>query len=287
MKAIWKGYLKCSLVTIPIKMFNAIARSSLQFHLYHQECGSPIRQEMICPVHQRRVTNEEVVRGYSYGKDLHVVITDEDLRRARKESSDTIEIFKFVDAGQIDPLYYDEAHFLAPDGRAGAEAFALFQRAMEESGKSALARAILRNREHLINLRPHNGVLVAFTLHYAEEIKDVRQIEEAGWTAGIQVDQGNLQMARAIVAQLSGDFAPEQYRDEYTRTLLELIKAKAEGKELKAEPQVERRKVVNLMEALKRSVAETAGTGMAAPSKKGMARAGQRTPEAPRQRQKA
>src|SRR5208282_183452 len=117
------------------------------------------------------------------------------------------------------PLYYDEAHYLAPDGRAGAEAFALFQRAMEESGKSALARAILRNREHLINLRPHNGVLVAFTLHYAEEIKDVRQIEEAGWTAGIQVDQGNLQMARAIVAQLSGDFTPEQYRDEYTRTL--------------------------------------------------------------------
>jgi DNA end-binding protein Ku len=287
MKAIWKGYLKCSLVTIPIKMFNAIARSSLQFHLYHRECGSPIRQEMICPLHQRRLANEEVVRGYSYGKDLHVVITDEDLRRARKESSDTLEIFKFVDAGQIDPLYYDEAHYLAPDGRAGAEAFALFQRAMEESGKSALARAILRNREHLINLRPHNGVLAAFTLHYPEEIKDVRQIEEAGWTAAIQVDQGNLQMARAIVAQLSGDFAPEQYRDEYTRTLLELIKAKAEGKELKAEPQVERRKVIDLMEALKRSVAETAGAGRAAPAKKGMARAGRRTSEAPRQRQKA
>ncbi len=278
MKAIWKGYLKCSLVTIPIKMYNAIAKSSLQFHLYHQECGSPIRQEMICPVHQRRLAPDEVVRGYQYGKDLHVVITDEDLRRARQESSDTIEVLKFVDASQIDPIYYTEAHYLAPDGQAGAEAFALFLRALQESGKTALAKVIMHNREHLVNLRPHQGVFAAFTLHYPEEIKAVQEIEEAGWAAKIQVDEGNLTMARAIVAHLSGDFIPEQYRDEYSRTLMDLIKAKAEGKELKAEPKAERRKVINLMEALKRSVAATAQGPV--PAKRGMARAGGRSREA-------
>jgi DNA end-binding protein Ku len=285
MKAVWKGYLKCSLVTIPVKMFNAIAKTSLQFHLYHQECGSPIRQEIVCPVHRRSLASDEVVRGYQYGKDLHVVVTDEDLRRARKESSDTIEVLKFVEARQIDPIYYTEAHYLAPDGQAGAEAFALFYRAMEESGKSALARVVMRNREHLVNIRPHQGAFVAFTLHYPEEIKPVLEIEEAGWTAKIQVDDGNLKMARAIVEHLSGDFDPEQYRDEYTKTLSDLIKAKAEGKELKVEQQVERRKVINLMEALKRSVAEISEAP--APAKKEMARAGRRTTENTRQRQKA
>jgi DNA end-binding protein Ku len=271
-KAIWKGYLKCSLVTVPIKMYNAISPSPLQFHLYHRDCGSRISQEMVCPVHQRSLANEEVVRGYQYGKDLHVVISDEDLRRAQQESSDLIEILKFVEARQIDPIYYSESHYLAPDGQVGAEAFALFYRAMEESGKTALARAVIRNREHLFNLRPYGGVLAAFTLHYAEEIRPVREIEEAEGLAQIQVDQGTLQMARAIVEQLSGDFAPEQYHDEYRRTLEELIQAKAAGKELKAEPQVERRKVINLMEALKQSVAATAQGGK--PAKKVMVRAG-------------
>lgn len=280
MKAVWKGYLKCSLVTIPIKMYNAIAKSSLQFHLYHQECGSPIRQEQVCPVHQRRLANDEVVRGYQYGKDLHVVVSDEDLRRAQQESSDTIEVLKFVDARQIDPIYYTEAHYLAPDGQAGAEAFALFLRAMEETEKTALARVVMHNREHLFNIRPYHGVFAAFTLHYPEEIKSVQEIEEAGWAAKVPVDAGNLQMARAIVAHLSGDFAPEQYRDEYSRTLLELIKAKAEGKELKAEPQVERRQVIDLMEALKRSVAET--THAPAPGKKKLARAGGRSRKVPK-----
>jgi DNA end-binding protein Ku len=271
MKAIWKGYLKCSLVTIPIKMYNAISPSALQFHLYHRDCGSRIRQEMVCPVHQRPLAPDEVVRGYQYGKDLHVVITDEDLRRARRESSDTIEILKFVEARQIEPIYYSEVHYLAPDGQVGAEAFALFYRAMEESGKTALARAVIRQREHLFNLRPYGGAFAAFTLHYAEEIRPVREIEDAAGLAQVPVDQGNLQMARAIVEQLSGDFAPEQYHDEYSRTLQELIKAKAAGQELKAEPRVERRKVINLMEALERSVAETAG---GRPVKKEMARAG-------------
>ncbi len=137
MKAIWKGYLKCSLVTIPIKMYNAVAKSSLQFHLYHQRMRQPHPAGDGLPgAPAQPERTDEVVRGYQYGKDLHVVITDEDLRRAQQESSDTIDVLKFVDARQIDPIYYAEAHYLAPDGQAGAEAFALFLRAMEETARS-------------------------------------------------------------------------------------------------------------------------------------------------------
>lgn len=278
MKAVWKGYLKCSQVTIPIKMYNAVAESSLEFQLCHRDCGSPVRQEMICPVHQHSLGPEEVVQGYQYGKDLNVLITDEDLGRARLESSNTIDIFKFVDSGQIDPIYYSEAHYLAPDGQAGAEAFALFHRAMAECEKSALARVVMQGREHLFNIRPHDGAFIAFTLHYPEEIKPVQDIEEAGWAAKVQVDGGKLEMARAIVAHLSGDFIPEQYHDDYTQTMLALIKAKAEGQEFKKEHKAERRKVIKLTEALKKSVAETGPSSR--PRQQAMARVGRRTPEA-------
>jgi DNA end-binding protein Ku len=272
MKAIWKGYLKCSLVTVPVKMFNAVRARPLQFHLYHRDCGSKIRQEMICPVHGRRLASDEVVRGYQYGKEMHVVITDEDLEKASRESTDTIEILKFVAAGQINPIYYADSHYLVPDGQAGAEAFALFHRAMLEAQKSALARVVLHSREHLLNIRPLDGAMVAFTLHYPEEIQAIQEIEEAEAGGGVQISEDNLAMARAILEHLSGDFVPEQYLDEYTRTLKEIIRAKAEGKEIKVEPHEERTLVVSLMESLKQNVQETA-RGAAVP-KQAMATAG-------------
>jgi DNA end-binding protein Ku len=259
MKAIWKGYLKCSLVTIPIKMFNAISRKAIQFNLLHQECGSKIRQEMVCPLHHKTLTNEEVVRGYHYGKDLYVILTDEDFQKAERESSDTIEILKFIDAQQIHPIYYADSHYLLPDGQAGAEAFALFHRAMHEAQKSALAKAIMRNREYLLNLRPYNGSLIAFSLHYPEEILALQQVEGTSEVEQIQVNKENLEMAQAIVQHLSGDFDPSQYRDGYSETLMQIIKAKAEGKEFQVEPRVEHEKVVSLMEALKKSVEQTKG----------------------------
>jgi DNA end-binding protein Ku len=283
MRAIWKGYLKCSLVTIPVKMFNTAAKRGLQFHLYHDKCGSQIRQENVCPVCGRTLDSFEIVKGYRYGKDLHVVLTEEDFAKARKESTDTIEILKFVDAGQINPIYYTDSYYLAPDGPAGAEAFAIFLKAMQETGKTAVARAVMRNREYLYNLRPLGGAFAAFTMHYPDEIKNVQEIEEAAALAQVQVSDDNLAMAKTLIQHLSGDFVPEQYKDEYTETLLKIIRAKAEGQEVKAEPRVERAKVINLMEALKQSVAAAKG---AAP-KKEMAQAGRRVKKAPAQRKMA
>jgi DNA end-binding protein Ku len=284
MRAIWKGYLKCSLVTIPVRLYPATTKRPLQFHLYHDKCGSQIRQENVCPVCHQTLSNEEIVKGYQYGKDLHVVVTEEDFDRARKESTDTIEILKFVVAAQISPIYYNDAYYLAPDGQVGAEAFAVFHRAMNETGKTAVAKVIMRNREYLYNIRPYDGAFIAFTMRYPEEIRQVAEMEEAGVVAQIKVSDDSLEMAKTLIQHLSGDFVPEQYPDEYTQTLLKIIKAKAEGKELKAEPKVEREKVINLMEALKRSV-KAAATGPR--PRKEMARASGRAPKEPRERQKA
>jgi DNA end-binding protein Ku len=284
MRAIWKGYLKCSLVTIPIKMFTATTKRPLQFHLYHQACGSRIKQENVCPVCGKTLDPEDIVKGYQYGKDLHVVLTDDDFVQAQKESTDTLNILKFVDAAQINPIYFTDAHYLAPDGAAGAEAFAIFQRAMAETGRTAVARAIMRNREYLYNLRPYNGAFVAFTMHYPQEIRNVTEIEGTAELDQVSVSDDNLEMARTIIEHLSGDFVPADYRDEYTETLQEIIRAKAEGQEVAVEPKVEREKVINLMEALKKSVAATK-TGTA--PKKDMARAGQRAASKEKKRQRA
>jgi DNA end-binding protein Ku len=282
MKAIWKGYLNCSLVTIPIKMFTATTRRTPQFHLYHAECGSRISQQNVCPVCGRPLSPEEIVKGYEYGQDRHVVLTEADFQQAREESTDTITILRFVDGGEIPPIYYREAHYLGPDGGAGAEALAVFRQAMAETGKTAVARGVRLNREYLYNLRPDKGVLVAYTMHYPQEIRPVAEMAtEAG--APVVISPDNLEMAKTIIGRLSGEFKPEDYRDEYSETLREIIRAKAEGREVTAEPKAATAKVIDLMEALQKSVAATGGE--AAP-KKEMARAGVRRPTAASKRQR-
>lgn len=278
MKAIWKGYLKCSLVTIPVKLYHAVAPKTPRFELLHRECGTKIRQERICPKCQRPLSQEELIRGYRYGKDLYVEVTDDDLRRAEKESTDTIDIVRFVDAAQIHPIYYADSHYLAPDGPAGVEALALFHTAMLETDTTALARLILRNREHLLALRPYNGALLAFTLHYPAEIVPADSLEELAALKKVTVNADGLGLAKTIIQYLRGDFIPQEYHDEYTETLLKLIKAKAAGEEFRVEPKKEVEKVVSLMDALKRSVAEAAAQGV--PPKKGIVSAAKRPRQA-------
>jgi len=273
MRAIWKGYIKFSLVSIPIKMYTATSEKMLSFDLLHKECGTKIKQERICPRCNKILSNEELVRGYKYGKDLYIVVTDEDLEKARKETTDALEITKFVDENSIHPIYYKDSHYLAPDGKAGAEAFALLHRALLDLRKSAVAKAVMRNREYLFALKPYNGTLIAFTLHYPDEIIAVNKVEEGEVIKEIKVDEKSLKLAKTLVENLSGDFVPEEYTDEYTQTLLKIIKAKAEGEEYKVEAKAEGEKVISLMEALQRSVEASRRREV---PKKGMAIAGQR-----------
>ncbi len=273
MRAIWKGYIKFSLVSIPIKMYTATSKRIISFDLLHKDCGTKIKQERICPRCNRVLDNEDLVRGYKYGKDLYIVVTDEDLEKARKETTDAVEIVKFVDEKDIHPIYYTDSHYLVPDGKAGAEAFALLHRALLDLGKSALAKGVMRNREYLFAIRPYNGTLIAFTLHFPEEIVAVDKVEEGEAVKEIRVDEKSLNLAKTLVENLSGDFVPEEFTDEYSQTLLNIIKAKAEGQEYKVEAKPEGEKVISLMEALQRSV-EASRRGEI--PKKGMVTAGRR-----------
>jgi DNA end-binding protein Ku len=274
MRTIWKGYIKFSLVSIPVKMYTATSRRIISFDLLHKDCGTKIKQERLCPHCDKVLSNDELVRGYKYGKDMYVIVTDEDIEAAQKESTDAIEIMQFVDDKGIHPIYYTDSHYLVPDGKAGAEAFALLHKALLDLKKTAVAKVVMRNREYLYAIKPYNGTLIAFTLHFPEEIIAVDKVEEAEDLQKIQVDEKNLNLAKTLVENLSGDFIPEDYQDDYSQTLLKIIQAKAEGEEYHVEARVEGEKVINLMEALQRSVEQA--TGKKAPPKKGMARAGQR-----------
>jgi DNA end-binding protein Ku len=274
MKPMWKGYLKCSLVTIPVKLYHAVSQQTPRFELLHRECGTKIRQERICPKCQRTLGPEDLIRGYRYGKDLYVEVTDDDLKKAQRESTGLMEIVRFVDQAQIHPIYYADSHYLAPDGAAGVEALAIFHAAMEETGATALARLILRNREHLLALRPYQGTLLAFTLHYPAEIVPVAGLSELADLQKVTANADGLGMAKTMIQYLKGDFIPQDYHDDYTETLLKLIKAKAAGEEFQVEPQREAAKVVSLMEALQKSVA--AATAQGPPPRQGMVAAAER-----------
>ncbi len=274
MKAIWKGYVKCSLVTIPVKMYNAVHRKTLQFDLLHKQCGTRIRQERLCPLCHKSLAPEDLTRGFRYGKAMYVEISDADIQKAQKESSDTIEIVKFIHQAEIHPVYYADSHYLVADGKAGLEAFALFHQAMRETNQTALARLIWRNREHLLAIRPYDGAMIAFTLHYPEELYQVEQLEEAAETGKVSIEPRSLELAKTIIQQLSGDFVPQEYVDEYTQTLLAIIRAKAQGEEFTPAVPAEREKVINLMDALQRSLQAVTPAGEL--PKKAMAAAGRR-----------
>ncbi len=258
MRPIWKGYIKLSLVTIPVKLYNTIGkRRTIAFHLLHRACKNRIKEQKVCPVCNREVTNDEIIRGYEYAKDTYVIVTDQDLEKAQKESSEAIEIVKLVDDRQISPIYYSDSHYIVPDGKIGTEAFALFYKALSETKKTALSRVVMRYREHLLAIKPYNGTLVGYTLYYPEQIQAIEKVEEAENVKKVHIDPNNLAMAKTLIENMSGDFVPSEYTDQYTQVLMDLIKAKAQGEEIKIEPRAERAKVINLMEALKKSVQRT------------------------------
>ena len=181
-----------------------------------------------------------------------------------------------MDDNQIRPIYYSDFHYLAPgEGKVGSESFALFHKAMTQTKRTALAKVVMRNREHLLAIKPYNGALIAQTLHYKDEVQGIEQIQGLEKIEKVPVEANTLNLAKALIGEMSGDFDPEEYTDEYTQTLLEIIRAKAEGEEIKVEPKTERAKVVDFMDALKKSLEETGKKPKEVP-KKGIATAGKR-----------
>jgi DNA end-binding protein Ku len=260
MRTIWNGFISFGLVNIPVGLAPATTSSARQsdvsFRLLHRECRTPIKQKRWCPVHDVEVGQDELVRGWEVTKGQFVIVEDADLEAIEQsDTSRSIEITRFVPIDEVDPVYFDRTYFLAP---AAAEAarrpYVLLLEAMRDTGVAAIGRFVLSGKEKLCLIRPKGEALAMETLFVADDVRSQAEIDEAVSVA--EVKDAELDLARQIIASLQGDFDPTELRSEYREQLRDLLEAKLRGEEIAVPEPVEEAPVVDLMEALRRSVAE-------------------------------
>src|SRR5215471_934198 len=248
----WKGYLKISLVNIPIKVFPATdAAATLSFNQLHGECQTRIQQKRWCPKCEREVPNTDIVKGFEFDKGRYVVVEDEDLQKVRVESTRVIALKKFTPDTEIDPIYLERPYYLAPDGPVARDAFAVIREGMK--GMAGIGKVALYGREYLVKVQPRDKGLIMYTLRHAAEIRSMEAIDELSDMPGT-VKPEEVKLAKQVMGTFEGDVDLQDYRDDYQVGLREIIDAKVEGREIVA-PEVEAPpKVVNLMEALRKSL---------------------------------
>jgi DNA end-binding protein Ku len=251
-RATWKGYLKISLVNIPIKVFPATESSgTISFNQLHGECRSRIQQKRWCPQCNREVPHSEIVKGYEFEKGRYVVMDEEDFDKVRPESTRVIDLVQFADDSAIDPMYVDRTYYLAPDGGMAADAFAVMRDGM--AGKVGVGKLALYGREYLVAVRPHQRGIVMHTLHHAAEIRGIEAVEELN-AVPQTVKPEEIKLAKQVIATFQAPLNLSDYNDEYREGLQKIIDAKIAGEEFVA-PAVEAPpRVVNLMDALKKSL---------------------------------
>ncbi|MBS3943538.1 MAG: Ku protein [Dethiobacter sp.] len=251
MRTIWKGAVSFGLVNIPVKLFPATEQKDVKFRYLHKTCQAPVQYKRICTGCGREISQEEIVRGYEYEPGRFVIINEEDLEKIPDERTRNVEIVDFVSLQEIDPIFYDKTYYLSP-GETGEKAYFLLRRAMAETGKIAVAKVVIRNKESLAVVRGYKNLLVMETIFYPDEIRDTALLP--GFAREVNLHDQEIKMARELIENLAADFNPEKYTDEYRKMLLDLIQAKIEGEQV-AIPEIEAKgKVVDLMEALKASV---------------------------------
>ena len=257
-RATWKGYLKISLVNIPVKVFPATEPSgTISFNQLHGECQTRIQQTRWCPQCSREVPNSEIVKGYEFEKGRYVVMSEEDIDKVRPESTRVIDLVQFADASSIDPMYVDRTYYLAPDGGVASDAFAVMREGMK--GKMGVGKLALYGRECLVAVRPHERGIVMHTLHHAAEIRGVDSVEELS-SVPSKVKPEEIKLAKQVIGMFDGPLNLADYKDEYREGLQRIIDKKIAGEEIVA-PHVEAPpKVVNLMAALKKSLDAVSST---------------------------
>lgn len=267
MHTMWKGSISFGLVNIPIKLHAATEDKDVKLRTLHKKCHSPIKYEKVCPVCEQEVKNEEIVKAYEYAKGKFVVLDQEDLENLRKENEDkAVEIIDFVKMEQIDPIYFDRSYYMSPS-ESGGKAYSLLRKALEESQKVGLAKIIIRSKEQLAVIRVFENTLVMETIHYPDEVRRVADVPNVPTVN--KVTKKELDTAILLINQLTSEFEPEKYTDEYRTALLELIESKRTGKET-VTPQVKEigTNVTDLMAALQASIDRTKSKKTSSPRKK-------------------
>jgi DNA end-binding protein Ku len=249
-RPIWRGAISFGMVSIPVGIYTAVSEKDLHFNHIHEKCGSRIRQQKFCPVCDKTVQSEEIQRGYEVSKGAYVIVDDKDFEELPVPSKHTITVDRFVDAAEVNPVYYDTTYYLLPE-EAGKKPFALLMKALENKGVSAIAKIALRNKESLCLLLLNGDQILLETLFFPDEIREAEDMK----LGKVKVDDKELKMALSLVDMLSGPFEPELYQDEYRIALMERVEAKLQGREITEAPTApEPGRVIDLMEALKQSL---------------------------------
>ena len=272
-RAMWKGAISFGLVTIPVSVYPATEEKTLRFNQLHDDDGGRIRMKRVCSVDGEEVSYEHIVKGYEYEKDRYVILTDEDFEAVPVESSRAIDIQQFVDLEEIDPMMYKKSYYLVPE-ETGAKAYALLREALNRSGKVGVAKVSFRDKEHLAALRFRDEAFVLETMYWPDEI---READFGGVDLSAKIRSNELEMAQTLIDNLTADWDPAEFKDEYREAMLGIVEAKINGEEIEiveAEPTA---KVVDLMEALKASVAAAKKEAKAEPASKKKTAASKKT----------
>jgi DNA end-binding protein Ku len=268
-RATWKGFLKISLVNIPIKVFPATESSgAISFNQLHGECQTRIQQKRWCPQCAREVPSSEIVKGYEFEKGRYVILSEEDLEKVRPASTRVIDLVQFADDSSIDPMYVDRTYYLAPDGAMASDAFAVMRDGMK--GKVGIGKLALYGREYLVAVKPHHRGIVMYTLHHAAEIRSIDTVDELNAVAA-SVKPEEIKLAKQVIETFDAPLDLSDYRDEYREGLQRIIDAKIAGEEVVAAAVEAPARVVNLMDALKKSL-DAVSAGKKKPAKATMAK---------------
>jgi DNA end-binding protein Ku len=256
-RAIWNGSISFGLVNIPIKLYNAVSRKNVSFHQIDANTGARIKMQRVSAKTGEEVPFEQIVKGYELSPDRYVLVEPQELDALDPESSHSIDIEEFVDLAEIDPIFFDAAYYVAP-GKAAEKPYALLAKAMEEQGKVALARFVMRTKQYLAAVRAKEGMLLLSTMVYPDEVVPPEQLPELESVDAVKVNDKEVAMAAQLIESLSGEFEPERFKDTYREQVLDLIERKAAGEEIVVEdaPAPDATSVVDLMAALEASVAE-------------------------------
>jgi DNA end-binding protein Ku len=250
--SIGSGTLSFGLVSIPVKMYSAASSQAVAFNMLHVKCGGRIKQQQMCPACNEVLDRQSLVKGYEFTKEQYVRFSDDELKKLEGEASQAIDIAEFVPLDQVDPIYFEKTYFLGPD-KGGGKAYRLLFDAMNKTQRVALAKFVMRGKESLVIVRPSKGGLMLHTMYYADEVRDFSEIEK-GEDAAVKSEE--LDLALRLIQELTGEkFEPERYHDDYRERVLAAVEQKVEGKEVTAVgPQVQRTQVIDLMDALKKSL---------------------------------
>ncbi|MGA2185776.1 MAG: Ku protein [Bryobacteraceae bacterium] len=247
---VWKGHVTFGLVSFPVKLYTAARSETISFNQLHKEDHSRVKQVLYCQAEDKPIARADIVKGYEYEKGRWVVVEDEEIKRMAPPSAKTMEILEFVKSSEVDPVYFESSYYMAPD-EAGERPYALLYEALERTGYTGVAKITMHNREHIALFRPGPTGLMMHTMYYADEVRSVEEFR----TDKTLVKEKELALATMLIESLAAEFQPEKYRDSYRDNLRAMIDAKIQGKEVVSPPEPETARVIDIMEALKQSLA--------------------------------